>query len=47
MLLVNVHISYFFIQEHLVKVNIINFRVQKVKLWEKPHSKTHMETFHL
>lgn len=34
-LLVNAHVSYYFIQEPLVQVNVINFKVQKVKQWEK------------
>lgn len=34
-LLVNAHVSYCFIQEPLVQVNVINFKVQKVKQWEK------------
>lgn len=41
MLLVNVHVLYCFIQESSVQVKAINFKVQKVKQWEKSHGETH------
>lgn len=34
---------YYFVQETLVQVNIIHFKVQKVKLWEKSQGETLME----
>lgn len=43
MLLVNVHVLYYFIQETLVHANVMNFKVQKVnKQWgKKSHGETH------
>lgn len=41
MLLVNVHVLYYFNQKTLVQLDAINSKVQKVKQWEKSHGETH------